>query len=301
MNIRMLVLTTLAAALAACSTIPDRNIALDAARDRYNVAQRDPQVAALAPDELKRAAESLRIAEKARTDGEALGTVNHLAYMTSQRVTIAQDTAASRGAQAVTAGAAAERDRMRLAVRTNEVDVAQQRLALAQGSDARKTAELAQADAAAARDRARLERRDARVSDLEMQLADLNAKKTERGIVVTLGDVLFDSGQSRLLAAGQGNMVKLADVFRRNPQRTASIEGYTDSVGPAGANYELSGRRASAVMTALVNLGVPADRLSTKAHGEEMPAASNDTAAGRQMNRRVEIVFTPQAGDVSMK
>jgi outer membrane protein OmpA-like peptidoglycan-associated protein len=163
------------------------------------------------------------------------------------------------------------------------------------------TTELAQADADALRERDRLARRDARVTDLETQLNALNARKTERGMVVTLGDVLFDSGKSQLLAASSQNMAQLAEFFRRNPERKASIEGYTDSVGSEESNLALSDRRAGAVKSALVRMGVPADRLSTQGHGEDSPVASNDTSAGRQMNRRVEIVISPGPDDVSMR
>jgi outer membrane protein OmpA-like peptidoglycan-associated protein len=308
MNHRIFALATLAAALTACGTMPDRNAALDQARSRFNAAQSDPQVSTLAPDELKRAGEALRVAEEARRSGAATPTIDHLAYMTGQRVTIAQETASGKAAQSVVAGAAAERDKMRLAVRTAEADASQQQLALSQQSNARKTAELAVADAniareqaSVAREQARVDRRDARVSDLESQLKELNAKKTDRGMVVTLGDVLFDSGQSRLLPDGARNMGKLADFFIRNPGRSASIEGYTDSVGASSVNLDLSDRRANAVRTALVNLGVTGDRLVTRAHGEENPTASNGTSAGRQMNRRVEIVFTPQTADAALK
>jgi outer membrane protein OmpA-like peptidoglycan-associated protein len=305
---RLLVLTALAAALAACSTVPERNAALDAARSRYSVAQSDPQVGALAPEELKRAAESLRAADEAQTAGRDRATVDHLAYMSSQRVTIAQDTAAAKSAQAVTAGAAAERDRLLLAARTQEVATAQQAanasqrdLAASRQSNAQMTTELAQADAYAQRERDRLARRDARVADLETQLSALNARKTERGMVVTLGDVLFDSGKSQLLSPSSQNMSQLAEFFRRNPERKASIEGYTDSVGSAESNLALSDRRAEAVKSALVRMGVPADRLSTQGHGEDSPVASNDTPAGRQMNRRVEIVIAPALNEVSMR
>src|SRR5205807_667055 len=132
----------------------------------------------LAPDELKRATESLGVAEKAWTDGAPTSTVDHLAYMSSQRVVIARDTASSRASQAITAGAAAERDKLRLEMRTREADSAQQQLASAQQSNAQKTSELAAADAASLREQARTQRSDARVSDLESQLKDLNAKKT---------------------------------------------------------------------------------------------------------------------------
>jgi len=272
MKTRILVVATLTAALAACSSVPERNSALDQARDRYASAQANQQINALAPDELKNAGESLRVAEKAMTDGSPTTTIDHLAYMTAQRVVIAEQTASSRASQAITTGAAAERDTMRLGMRTAEADTAQRQLAQSQQD---------------------VQRSDARISSLESELRDLNAKETPRGMVVTLGDVLFRTGQSQLQPASARDMAKLADFFKRNPERTATIEGHTDSVGNANANYTLSERRANAVMTALMQLGVPSDRLRTQAFGEDNPTASNDNATGRQMNRRVEIVFAP--------
>jgi outer membrane protein OmpA-like peptidoglycan-associated protein len=274
------------AALAACATVPERNTTLDQAHGRFTTAQADPQVARLAPEEMQRASEALRAADSAWTEKDSTATVDHLAYLATQRLTIAQETASGRASQSVTAGAAAERDKMRLALRTQEADVAQQKLIASQRSDAQKTTALAY-------EKARTEQSEARVADLESELQTLNARKTDRGMVVTLGDVLFDSGQSRLLPGGASNMAKLADLFKRYPQRTATIEGYTDSVGTDSANMLLSEQRASSVMTALVNQGVPADRLSTRAHGSQMPVADNGTASGRQMNRRVEVVFAP--------
>lgn len=281
------------AALSACASVPTPNSTLDLARSRYATAQNDPQVASLAPDEMARAAEALRAADLAWTGKEPASTVDHLAYVASQRVAIAQATASNLASQAVTAGAAAERDKMRLALRTQEADTARQQLIASKQSDAQKSAELAKAQASAASEQARMEQSKARVADLEAELLALNATKSERGIVVTLGDVLFDTGQSRLLPGGTRNMAQLADVFKRFPERMATIEGHTDSVGSDGANVLLSERRAGAVKTALVNLGVPSDRLSTRAYGSQMPAADNGTAAGRQMNRRVEVIFTP--------
>jgi outer membrane protein OmpA-like peptidoglycan-associated protein len=289
-----IVLTAMAAALTACASVPERNSALDLAHSRFTAAQSDPQVAKLAPEAIQQAAEALRVADVAWKGKDSASKVDHLAYLAGQRVTIAQETAASRASQAITASAAADRDKARLALRTQEADTAQQRLIDSQRSDAQKTAELAKAETAAVGERARLERSAARVADLESELKDLNAKQTDRGIVITLGDVLFDSGQYRLLPGGTRDMIKIADFFKSNPQRSASIEGYTDSIGGDSANRLLSERRANAVMNALVNLGVPSDRLSTRAHGAQMPVADNGTAVGRQMNRRVEIVFAKQ-------
>jgi len=280
MKTRILAALTLSAAVAACSSVPERNIALDQARSRYVSAQADPQITALAPDELKRAGESLHVAEMALNDGSPSTTVDHLAYMTAQRVVVAQQTAASRASQSITASAAAERDKLRLGMRTAEADSAQRQLTQSQ-QDVR--------------------RGDARISSLESELKALNARETPRGMVVTLGDVLFRTGQSQLQPASAVNLAKLADFFKRHPERTASIEGHTDSVGSANANLALSERRAQAVMVALTRLGVPADRLRTQAFGETLPTASNDNATGRQMNRRVEIVFAPQSAEAAAR
>ena len=317
------------ATLAACSSTPTRNAALDQARSRYQAAQGQGNVTTLAGEELRRAGEALRVAEQAKANNEPQGTVDHLAYLASQRVAIAQDTATSRAAQAVTAGAAAERDRIRLAERTAEADAnrsqlsaaqqsnamteqalatsqqsnaaASRELAASQQDNAAQSAQLAQAAVASQEDQARLARRDAQLADTQAQLREINGRKTERGIVVTLGDLLFSSGQARLQGDGAHTMGKLAEFLKRNPQRTAAIEGYTDSVGGESSNQALSDRRARTVMEALVGLGVPAERLRSTGFGESRPVASNDTADGRRANRRVEIVFASDAGDVMLK
>ncbi len=285
-------------ALGACSTTPDRNAALDQARARLDAARSQPNVAALAPEELARADAAMRSADMAHTGGAKVAEIDHLAYLTSQRVTLSQEAAAARGAQAVTAKAGAERDRMRLELRTAEADAAQRQLSASAQSNDRKTQQLAQASASSQADRERLASRDAQVGDLQAQLKELNARPTPRGMVVTLGDVLFDTGRSQLKGEGDAAMVKLARFMSRDPQRKAAIEGYTDSVGSSAANLALADRRARSVRSALLELGVGGERLSTRAFGEENPIGDNATAAGRQMNRRVELVFSPGAGDL---
>jgi len=289
---------TVAGLMAACASHPDTNAALEHAHNRYDAAAGNPQVASLAAAELQRAATTLSEADKAQKDREPTSRVEQLAYLSSQRVAIAEETASARAAEANTAKAAAERDRLRLAMRTQEADAAKAQAANANANAANANANAAAADAAAAaaiaqanRDQARVERRDARLAELQAQLQDLQAKQTDRGMVVTLGDVLFDTGKATLLPASRASMDKLATFFKAHPDQRATIEGYTDSVGSAEYNQNLSQRRAQAVMSELVALGVPADRFTTRAYGEERPVASNDTSAGRQLNRRVEILF----------
>lgn len=301
MSTKTVLTLALSIGLAACSTTPDRNSSLDKARADYQTAQNDPQVLTLAPNELRRAGDSLELAERAFKDRDQRHNVDHLAYMTSQNVTIAQATASSLAAQKITQGAAAERDQMLLQQRTVQANNAEMQLHASERDNMQMSMELDRADANARIDQQRVDRSNARADALEVQLIALDAKKTDRGMVVTLGDVLFNTGKAQLLPDRSGNMNKLADFFKQYPNRTASIEGYTDSVGTAASNYDLSQRRADAVMTALTDRGVPAGSLSTRAFGPESPTASNETSAGRQMNRRVEIVFAPEREDMSMR
>ncbi|MGB4673291.1 MAG: OmpA family protein [Azovibrio sp.] len=270
MTIRTPMLATLAVALSACTIVPERNLALEQAQDRYAIARQDNEVQTLASDELRRAGDSLLIAQQANSNRQPKATVDHLAYLSNQRILIAQETAASRAAQAVTAAASSEREKTQQDQRIQEAKGANERLARSQAGKRQS---------------------DARVEELEMQLRELNARQTPRGLVVTLGDVLFDSGHAQLLPGSVGNLSSLAEVFKRHPQLVAAIEGHADNSGDAGSNVLLSRQRAEAVKVALVSLGVEPSRLQIQAYGEKNPVASNATEAGRQLNRRVEIVF----------
>jgi len=135
-----------------------------------------------------------------------------------------------------------------------------------------------------------------------MMLNELNAKQTERGLVITLGDVLFSTGKSQLKSGGINNVQKLADFLNQNPQRKVLIEGYTDSTGSDSFNQRLSEQRADSVRNALVNnMGVRSDRVSTRGYGEQFPVARNDNSTGRQLNRRVEIILSDMDGNVTSR
>lgn len=135
-------------------------------------------------------------------------------------------------------------------------------------------------------------------SDFDARLRDLQARFTDRGIVITLHDMRFESGASSLRSGPTRCLERLADFFKHYPDQHASIEGYTDNVGPAKTNQILSNRRAHAVMAALIDMGVPSDHLRAQAFGEDYPAASNRTARGRTLNRRVEVVLDRDPRDL---
>jgi outer membrane protein OmpA-like peptidoglycan-associated protein len=141
----------------------------------------------------------------------------------------------------------------------------------------------------------------AKADALAAQLADLQAKQTERGIVITFGDVLFNTDQAVLTEGGQRTVRKLADVLMQNPDRSVMVEGFTDSTGSAAHNLELSQRRAESVRSALMGMGVEGTRVATRGYGEAYPIAGNDTAGNRQLNRRVEIVLSDVGRQVNAR
>lgn len=274
--------------LAGCGTMAEPNSALERAHASYRALQGDPQSTVLAPSEMAQASEALRTADAAWSRKETLANVDHLAYLAQQRVAIAREAAGTKTWEKtlVTTKTGTEADKARAAGDQARSDVADARQRTRD-----KSAELAAANAGAKEDKAH-------ATELEMQLKALNAKQTERGEVITLGDVLFDSGRAEIRGGGLRDMGRLVDFFKSHPKRTAQIEGFTDSQGSDSANLDLSQRRAAAVRDALVAQGVEPARLSPRGFGESNPASTNDTAAGRQMNRRVEIVLSGEDGTV---
>jgi outer membrane protein OmpA-like peptidoglycan-associated protein len=250
----MAVMLTAAAALSGCNTTPTKNSNLEQARANYSTAQSDPQVIKLAALEFKQAGDALNQADAAWRDKEKPEKVNHLAYIANQKVAIAQETAKLKTAEETMQSGDAERNRVLLAARTAEADLAKQKA---------------------------------------KQLEDeLNAKNSDRGLTITLGDVLFDTAKAHLKSGGMRTLEKLATFLKENPERKVLVEGFTDSRGSDEYNQGLSERRANAVRTALIGLGVSTDRIEARGYGEAFPVAGNEDAAGQQLNRRVEIIVS---------
>jgi outer membrane protein OmpA-like peptidoglycan-associated protein len=113
--------------------------------------------------------------------------------------------------------------------------------------------------------------------------------------VLTLGDALFSSGRAELQPGANGHLVKLVAFLNHYPTRTVVIEGYTDSIGNDDYNLGLSQRRAGAVRAYLIDQGVSSVRLTASGKGASDPVASNETASGRQQNRRVEVIISDPA------
>ena len=298
------------AALAACGTTPLDNMSLTQARSDYRAAQADAQTQSLAPNELRLAGEALAQAEAALARRDHMVEVDQLSYLSRQRTAVARATASRKGAEAMIAQAGTETDRMRLAARTQEADAATAAAGMAtrdaqaaqrQAEDAMRQANSAQRDASRSQQQAAMsqqqtEEAQRRTAMLESQMRELNAKETERGMVITIGDVLFDTGQANLRSNGLQGIERLSGFLKQYPQRKVMIEGYTDSVGSDSMNVALSARRAEAVKGALVGMGVDRAQIEAQGFGESNPVAPNDNSGGRQANRRVEIVLSDEGG-----
>lgn len=247
--------------------------------------------------------DALNQANALANDNASAEKIDKLAYLAKQKIALTQEVAKQKAAEADVASSSKERDQVRLDQRTNEAnaanlsaDKAKQAALMAQtnAAQAQVQTEIARVDAANAQRQA--QEAQARAAQLEAQLADLAAKKTERGIVITLGDVLFGTDLARLNADGIRTAQKLANVLQQNPQRKVLVEGFADSTGAAAHNQELSERRANAVRGALQDLGVAPERIAVRGYGETYPVAANDTASNRQLNRRVEIILSDDSG-----
>ena len=291
-------LTVIAAALlaAGCAVSPEANQQLDQARASYQAAAADPAVQKYAQTELRSAAGALADAERHAKDGPS-ELIQPNAYLAQQRAQTAMRTAEMRHTEQTIAGAGEERRRIKLEAREREAAAAREKARVA--DDARKEAEAR----TAVLENERLERdkqasasagTTADVKRLEAELADLRAKETSRGWVLTLkNELLFDTGGSELKPGGERALDNLVQFLEKHSDRSIAIEGFTDSTGSKQLNQSLSEKRAWAVKAALVKRGISSNRIDARGYGPSFPVASNDNAAGRQLNRRVEIVIDP--------
>lgn len=273
---RVFIGTAVATVLAACSSTPERIESLETARTLVSQVEASPR-AGVAAGNVTEARKSLATANRLAEGSGDLKDIEFEASIATLNAQIANEKILAAQAREEIEKGTAERQAVLLQSRERE---------------AQRMAQQADARAAEAERRAQ-EAREAnlRAQTLEQELADLKAKKTDRGIVLTLGDVLFETGKATLQPGAYPTIDRLASALKEVPSRTVLIEGHTDSVGSAEFNQQLSEHRAQSVQTALLERGVGSNQISVTGKGESTPVASNDNAGGRQQNRRVEMVF----------
>ena len=320
------------AVLSACASNAP-NATLESARTAVNQTGSNPEVIRRAPLELKAARDTIDQADGVWRSDRDEGEVNHLSYLAKQRAEVARNIARSRQVDEDVKDANSAGDKLRLEARTREAEKARMDATVAQNQTqtAQAQARQSQIDAAnaqqnavaasrmAAADRAqsvaaqeaaaaeRLRAEQAagtanaaqeRVRQLEAQLRDIEGKQTERGLLVTLGDVLFAFNKAELAPQAGPRLDKLAAFLKQFPQRKLLVEGYTDAVGTDAYNMEVSERRAEAIREALVARGVDTTRVVTKGYGKAYPVADNGSTDGRAVNRRVEVVIADENGNL---
>jgi outer membrane protein OmpA-like peptidoglycan-associated protein len=274
----------LALALGACVSMPQPNAALESARIAVQTAEADPMVNKYAALDLDVARKDLSNAENAALHHQD-AEIAQSAYLAAQNARLAQAHAAAKADDARVAAGQVERDQIMLAARTREAD--NSKLAAANSKQVADSA-LNQRDQA-----------NEETARVQAELDALKATPTPRGMVLTLGDVLFDTGRAELKAGASRKIDQLAQFLIEHPDRRVQIDGFTDSVGTDAYNEELSQRRANAVREALIARGVDSSRIGTEGYGKSYPVANNNDSGGRQLNRRVEVVIGNSNGAIA--
>ncbi len=321
--LKLITFTVLLAGLGACATVPKQNLALERLRNSLEQLKSNEALSGYAPLALGDAERALREAAQA---GQSETRHDHLLYMADRRIRIAraqaereqlrsefealeeQENKLLLKAQIVETDRArheAERIRMLSAALAEEAERNRQYAQASELSrqesdqsakDAREEASAARGLAEAQAVQAELARQEAKLASeqnasLKRQLDNMQLRQTESGVVVTLGDVLFESGQARLKTSAAGNLAEVIELLQSEPSKKIRIEGHTDSVGAAATNLKLSEQRANSVKDALVSRGVDAARLTILGLGEDFPIDSNDSDQGRSNNRRVDVIL----------
>ena len=260
--------------LSACTAPPKKDLALDRVRGELDDLKSNPELAGYAPLAVGEAERALRQAELA--SGDDLYRA-YLVYMADRRIQIARTMAEREQHEQLLDELEKQRSDMLIKASKLEADQAR-RLAESRASEA----EYARLEADLA---------SQQITSLTRQLENLQLRETESGVVVTLGDVLFASGQTNLVEGGRCSLAEVVDLLQTEPDKKIRVEGHTDSLGDAETNLQLSEQRARAVLEALVSMGVSSERISALGMGEDFPIASNEDEDGRARNRRVDVIL----------
>ncbi|AZF06819.1 OmpA family protein [Pseudomonas sp. R5-89-07] len=256
------VLLLSATALGGCASQPNSEQALQQAGNDFQLVKEDANVLRFAPKDVIRAGESLARADRLSSYWGSGADVAHYAYLSQRYSAIAREhTEQGLNAERL-AKLELERQRLQLALRESKLASVQQ-----QGKW------------------------------VEQQIASLTTQ-TDRGLVMTLGDVLFDTGEAELQNSANRTVLKVVQFLQLNPKRKVRIEGYTDNTGGERDNLNLSHDRAQSVADLLIDLGIDEKRIEVEGYGDKYPVEANASERGRAQNRRVEIVFSDDKGQL---
>ncbi|MBP2669237.1 MAG: hypothetical protein H6Q80_1439 [Deltaproteobacteria bacterium] len=276
---------------------------VERAKQAFAQAKANPNVEAYAPMQLQEAGIAVQAAEKAEKE-EQTDDMLQLGYIAERKiqyaVTVADGKVAERDIDKLNVEKAqmiARKQTLEAGIAKGEAEKAQAAAAVEATRAAKAKQEAEQARLAAQAETAKAAKAKAEADQLMKELADLKAQQTERGIVLTIGDVLFATGKADLSPDAYKSVARLAEFLKKYPNRNVLIEGHTDSVGKDDYNLALSQKRADSVKAQLVGDGIEAGRITTVGYGKKYPVASNDTKAGKAQNRRVDVIILNEGVD----
>jgi outer membrane protein OmpA-like peptidoglycan-associated protein len=287
------------------------------ARNAVDIAK-SQKAAQYAPDVFAKASSSLQTAENQLASGADKSQVITAARQTTQfaedaralsaerqaaeRIQTEKSAAASAAAAKAKAEADAEAQRQAELTAAKEAQMKAEAELAAQKATMEKAALRAKEQAAnEATARAQAQTAALREQLLQQLNQVLQTTDTPRGLVVNMADVLFETNKYALGQDAQLKLAKLTGIIQAHPGLNLAIEGYTDSTGTAEYNVKLSQQRSDAVRDFLISQGLSGDTITSKGLGQESPVADNGTAAGRQLNRRVEIIVSGEVIGVKLK
>lgn len=246
--------------LFSCANNPPNQLLMDA-ENRYKSSLQNEGIQNSDAKSLGEAKEALDKAKKLQADNESPVLVDHFAFVSIKNTEIAEERHRLRQIEQETEQARERRQQLLLENKANEL-------------------------------------RDAKLEALQLasQLEALKAEQTERGIIMTLENILFEFNSAQLQPGGEMTVARIADYLNSYPSRYVLIEGFTDSIGSEEYNQKLSHQRAESVQHSLIRHGVNPRRISVAGLGETYPVAPNTTETGRQQNRRVEIIIANEDG-----
>lgn len=251
-----------------CTSNVVKTVALSKAQQDYLTLKEDPKIKEHASMSLFQAGKIYDLSNKA----DSKDIAEHYAYLLNQELKTIQDSAKESMLQEKLLLLREKKSQVLLDVKNAELDKAKEEVRRAKAESVMLANKFA-------------------------QLEELNAQLTSRGLVLTLGDVLFETDKAILMSGAKRVLGKLVEFLQENPQRVVLIEGHTDNIGSAIHNLDLSLRRAGAVGEFLQEQNIEKERIFIKGYGEQYPIVSNNDLSGRQQNRRVEIVIVNEDTD----
>ena len=270
--------------LSGCSSTAVNNELVSSAEQHFNQTAGPNSVREYAPLKYEQAKESLQKLKSAAESDADESRLEHLAYMSRKHSEIALQQAKLKKAEKSIQQAEVNRKDLLLALKSEDLEQTKQR------AD-QLASEKQQAQS-------QLEQMKAKNNQMAQLLNELKAKETERGLVLTLDSILFELNKATLKSGSERSVDKLAEFLKSYPDRNLLVEGFTDSTGKESYNQQLSRDRAEAIQSELIAKGVSPERIEIKGYGEQFPVATNETRAGRQMNRRVEVIVANKGDDL---